>query len=137
MPKPLRTFRVYPEGNRLYFDVYLWRTLGEMRRYVREVWEVSGRAAWAWTIIPEPAHCPKSGKRLPIVGEIHLARRYCQLEIVAHEVGHAAIAWAQRRGVQIVDDDGEASHHEERFCYATGRMNQRILDTLRAEGYLQ
>ena len=132
-PSPLHRFRAYPEGRSLYFNVYLWATLGEMRAYVRAVWDVRGKHAWAWTITDD-AFCPHSGRKLPIVGEIHFARRYCLPEIVSHEVGHAAIAWAQRLGVPIVDGPEEDCGHEERFCYATGRLNRRIIGVLRRAG---
>jgi hypothetical protein len=133
-PAPLQLFRVYPEGRRLYFRVYLWATLREMRGYVREAWEIYDRRAWAWTIADD-AYCADTGKKLPLLGEIHLSRRHSPPEIIAHEVGHAVIAWAQRIRVPIVDDPEDDRGHEERFCYATGRMNQRILDALRRGGH--
>lgn len=37
--------------------------------------------------------------------------------------------------LKIVDDPEDDQGHEERFCYATGRMNQRILDALRRGGH--
>lgn len=129
MPAPLHKFRVYPEGRRLYFEVFLWATLREMRGYVRDVWEIRDRGAWAWTI-SDDAHCTETGRRLPRLGEIHFAQKYCPPEIISHEVGHAAIAWAIRRGVSIVDDPENDMGHEERFCYASGRMNQRIIEVL-------
>jgi hypothetical protein len=56
--------------------------------------------------------------------EINCHRACLDLEIVSHEVTHAALAWCERvRLNPTIDGDGRnVSGEEERFCYAVGHM---------------
>jgi hypothetical protein len=138
--RPLHKFRVHPEhGRGLYFDVYLWRTLRELRHYAERVWRVDHperRHAWAWTFLEE-YRSTATGRRLPYVGEMHFAKGRCPVEMVTHEVSHAALGWAARKRLVVAESDTIGSHDEERLCYAQGRMNQLIVDELKRRGYWQ
>lgn len=51
-------------------------------------------------------------------------------EIIAHECGHAAMAWARQQKANLSVIDGE-----EVMCYALGRMTQNLCNKLDKRGY--
>lgn len=51
-------------------------------------------------------------------------------EIVSHECGHAAMAWARQQKANLSVIDGE-----EVMCYALGRMTQNLCNKLDKRGY--
>lgn len=53
-------------------------------------------------------------------------------EIVAHECGHAAMAWARQQKSNLKQGEGE-----EVMCYALGRMTQTLCNKLNKRGYFK
>jgi len=81
----------------------------------------------------------KTGK---FAGEAMFLARTAGNEVVAHESGHIALAWARRMGFagHILDEAQPVRAHapvmqardspEERFCYALGRIDKQIIGGL-------
>lgn len=131
--KPI-TFRLYPEGTFLFAEINIWPNKKAMQahtRLPRRNYEAccGGREAY---VVP-----PKGKGRLRKTGlfaEADFNRHKIGIEVVSHELTHAAFAFAERRNLNL----GEAVHKEfrvgeasetmdtdgpeERFCYALGVM---------------
>lgn len=62
------------------------------------------------------------------LGTIFFHRERLGMEVITHEATHAAVRWAERRGITIAPDPkaGPATDNEERFCYAVGRIAKQI-----------
>jgi len=101
--KPL-VFRLYPEkGRTLYVRVVVHDTLSAMRARSQDLMahgisaDFVGRRCYGfaneWVVwnIDGP-----QARRDPCVAEVNLARRYCTIATVAHELLHATFAWARR-----------------------------------------
>lgn len=130
--KPV-TFRLYPEGTFLYCEVNVWPAKKAMREYNplpgKYAASCGGRDQY---IIP-----PKGKGRMRKTGlfaEANFHKQCIGIEVVSHELTHAAFAFADRRKLPleqtlakdyqmggskaVMDQDGP----EERFCYALGQM---------------
>lgn len=135
--KPI-TFRVYPEGQFLYCEVKIWPTKQAMHNHLplsgTYVASCGGREQY---IIP-----PKGKGRTRKTGlfaEANFHRGQIGIEVVSHEMTHAAFAFAQRRNLnlnEIVDKTFRAGGRnamldihgpEERFCYALGQMCRQFI----------
>lgn len=130
IPQPI-VFRLYPEPqSRLFCRVNVWRDKAEMMAY----WERTrgkdsarhhrGAAAIAagrevYRVFPD-GRMRKSGEFC----EINCHRVGLDLEIIAHEITHAALAWCNRVRINPATPGNgcDVSGDEERFCYAVGRM---------------
>lgn len=74
--------------------------------------------------------CVRPGK---VIARMFLNRRdlaKAPCEILAHECGHAAMAWARFQKANLKIMDGE-----EVMCYALGRMFQKLANILDTRGY--
>ena len=71
------------------------------------------------------------------MGEILFVLRSIDAEVISHEVGHAAIGWAQRIGLHPFGIDRHpqyANADEERYCYALGRLVLQVTERVAARG---
>jgi hypothetical protein len=103
------SIRVVPvEGESLYASCYVWPTKRAMYRHrpLERNHEASTTDLDGWV----------SGRRSPRFAELNFYRGALGVEVVTHEFGHAAHAWARRKRIRL-DLDAE-----ERFCYALGAM---------------
>lgn len=146
IPKPLLTFKVYPDlskGHRgFYYTVKVFRTLGELRKQAKEngaTWSTRRTLACvqSWTKISV-----QKGKRdvhHKECGEILLYKNKLGARVVPHECVHAALAWATRTGLsdkwlQGLEHrkqyGGSVGEVEESICYAVGDMSAQIYDAL-------
>lgn len=71
---------------------------------------------------------------LRLLGEIHLARTCCPLDVVAHEVTHAGAEWLRRDKRRVVALAECVSEDEERLAYLCGGLVARIVKELRKRG---
>jgi hypothetical protein len=129
--KPI-TFRLYPEGTFLYAEINIWPNKKAMHAHARlpgHNYEAccGGRIAYQ---VPAKGRMRKTG----LFAEANFNRNRLGIEIVSHELTHAAFAFAERRKIRleqatdksfsegarlaVMEHDGP----EERFCYALGVM---------------
>jgi hypothetical protein len=131
--KPLAKFRVYPSKGRLYFLVFIWRSLRDFRAACPGNGRALGlcRGYDLITVKPNGAN----GHLEPDMGEIHLVKRYLTMGIITHESTHAAFRWSERarchpalerkhkpRQAHVI----ASNDPEERFCYALGNIAKQI-----------
>lgn len=123
MPRPRQpnpiAIKLWPEGkNSLYFTVQIWPGPASMRRHLRQRRRMTGL---------QDTHgvCTIWGSRAARgkeIGRLYLHRKRLDAEIAAHEISHAALGWANQRGLDLTAPCG--SPDNERYCYAAGRMIQ-------------
>lgn len=122
-------FRLYPERKALYCRVHVWPTRAAMMAYLRSTRgkkrarELEDCAAMCtgrdcFKVLPG-GRMKRSGE----FAEINCHRQNLDMEIVAHEVAHAVLAWKRRINLPDTPGDGcDVSPEEERFCYGFGLM---------------
>lgn len=130
--KPV-TFRLYPEGAFLFCEVNVWPTKKAMYDYLP-----LGRSHAASCGGREQYLIPPKGKgrmrKTGLFAEANFYKRCIGIEVVSHELTHAAFAFADRRKLALSEtvnkeyevDGGKTALDsdcvEERFCYALGQM---------------
>lgn len=136
--KPVLRFRVRPENRSLYAVVNVWASKGEMIAYFRcspkydhrsrserQKLGETGAMFSAYSLLRFRGGFQET---MPIFGEFNFHTGLLNAEVVAHEAGHAALAFAKRVKLDL-DDEGDGrwvSRDEERFCYALGQMVNQI-----------
>jgi hypothetical protein len=122
------TFKLYPEAQRgLFYVVKVWPSRTAMLTHLRSIGkkDLRGTQAMCSSYVIERW---KNGRKQvnPNCGEINVHRKRLDSEIAAHEIGHAVVQWARRRGIDPMSVEGDVRGHEgsenERFCRALGRM---------------
>ena len=127
----LARFRVYPDKKTLFFMVYVWPTKKAMHYHVGMASEIK-KDFLAIVCSNETIKFPKHGPRRkrPLLGQIHFYEDSLRMGIICHEAGHAALAWAERMGIDCKEksqDQRNASHGEEQFCWALGNIARQIV----------
>lgn len=126
-------FSVKPETRGPRIDVWVWPTYGALRARARGLGLRYYRKCLAFTqVFAEP--------QKGMFAEIHLCEKALSAEIVSHEAAHAVLGWAHLKGFapKVLDvgwDDGRVTDHEERLCYALGKVVQDITTELWDRGY--
>lgn len=134
------TFRVYPGPRRrgLYVEVVVYATKAAMLAGLRDNHRPGGAQRHSRRVngVCESFRVQRLDKAgrwrsTPCFARVNLYRRGLTAEIIAHEFGHAALAWAERKGLlaALAERDTDMTA-EELVCYALGRMVNRF--TLRA-----
>ncbi len=134
-PKPITSFRIYPERRGLHFLVYVWPTKSAMLAHFRREHLHADRRTVAQCSTYRRLKVDAAGRMRtsPRMGEIsfHLGR--VTAEVLSHEVAHAALGWARRIGIRLSDAEGSGrtsqglvSDAEERYCYGLGRMIEQV-----------
>lgn len=141
MPKPKTvkpvTFRLYPEGSFLYCEVNIWPTKKAMYDYLplNKKQEASCGGRELYIVSPKRRGRPQRVRKTGLFAEANFHQKRIGIEVVSHELTHAAFAFADRRNLdlgstigdhlwetsgtnRVMDQDGP----EERFCYALGQM---------------
>lgn len=128
------TFRLYPEPRRtLFVRVRIHPTLKAMRERSMEltgsgIHEHGGPlrrvrgfcTEWRrWWVEPGGR-----SRKDPCIAEVNLARRYCTMEIVTHELFHATMAWGRRVAFPFTRFGAEDSvtDEEEQAAYVHGEL---------------
>lgn len=126
------SFRLYPDGSFLYCQVNIWPTKKAMDQHLPLTRHTQASCGGRESYI-----VPKGKGRLRKTGlfaEANFYKRRIGVEVMSHELTHAAFAFADRRKLPLgetvnkqfakngrfnyLDNEGA----EERFCYALGRM---------------
>lgn len=139
---PLETFRVYPDrrqtGKRgYYFTVNIFKTLKELRGKVRQLdptcntMHCYGACQWYRTLRDAGDGKVSFSKG---IGEIQLCTKHMGVGIVSHESLHAALRWADCKGIKVEtcrsDIEEFCSDNEESLCYAHGDIVSQIYTEL-------
>lgn len=149
-PQPITTFRASCEGKSLYYKVFVWRTVGDLRRAVED--RTALGMCRSFRVLRVAAK--GSGMRdymKPILGEIHLAATRLTTGIVTHECCHAMMSWAaerkciplfttaMEREAATKSRNGALSRNdpEERCCFVLGNLVRQIVLTLYKKGVLK
>lgn len=130
------TFRLYPEGRFLYCEVNIWPTKKAMHQHLPLTGNTVASCGGRTSYIAEPKRKgrPQRLRKTGLFAEANFHRKQIGIEVVSHEMTHAAFAFADRRSLRldqvldkqytkggrnnVMDLDGP----EERFCYALGQM---------------
>jgi len=129
--KPI-SFRLYPEGSFLYCQVNIWPNKKAMHAHTRlpnHNYEAccGGREEY---VVRKKKRTRKTG----LFAEANFNRHRVGVEIMSHELTHAAFAFAERRKLDLNEaidktyiENGalvamQRDGPEERFCYALGQM---------------
>src|SRR5690349_3180317 len=98
--QPIAKFRIYGWKSSLYFRVYIWSYLKDIRKeYDRNRNnKESSRGVMAFTrpISRYRVYEDKTHRITPLVGEIHLHVKNLKTGVITHESVHAAIALLRR-----------------------------------------
>lgn len=123
------TFRVYPEGRRWHYDVFVWPTVSAMREHVKPH-TADWRSVIACVLWPISS---SDRPRRNCLGEVHFSRRHLGPDTISHEATHAALQWARKIGLVIDSavDATETDPDEERLCEAIGTITHQIQAVLR------
>lgn len=148
--KPI-SFRVYPEGCYLYCEVNIWPTRKDMRNHTRLPKDTVASCGGRESFVVQPK---RKGKRQQmrktgLFAEANFYKDEIGIEVVSHELTHAAFAFADRRRLPLaetvdrpfvpngrfntLDTDGP----EERFCYAQGQMVRQFVNKCYEVGLYQ
>lgn len=136
------TFRVYPDGRHLYCQVNVWPTKKAMFEHLplprTAVASCGGRESYK--VEPRQKEQRQRLRKTGLFAEANFYRRRIGIEVVSHEMTHAAFAFADRRKLpleetvdkvfrnkgrfKVMEKDGP----EERFCYALGQMVRQFVN---------
>jgi hypothetical protein len=117
-------FRVKPHPDRdLFLRVYVWPNRKAMWAFLKATKVKHGGCIAICTGYDVVQIGPRGGERLTgELGGLHFRADRVSAEIVSHECGHAALRYADRRGL----DHRKGMGHEEPICYALGRMVHQV-----------
>jgi hypothetical protein len=136
IPKPVATFRVYPDWpSRLHYRVRVFRTVAEMLAYVRRGRDPRQIGRFCKGLVRTWTRISFKGRRswtAPEMGEIVLAKNWLGSELLSHESTHAALGWARRRklNLQAEGRGRDVSREEERLCYGLGKIMRGLVNGL-------
>lgn len=133
----LISFRIYPENRSLYAQVNIWPTKTAM--YAHKPLGRNHEASCSGQqliYVPPKSKDPKQRRRkIGLFAELNFYRARLGVEVISHEMTHAAFCWAERRRLNLANAIGEHNWQirkhdavldqdgtEERFCYALGQM---------------
>lgn len=128
---PVSQFRIYPFGKYLYFKVKVFRTLRDLREYATELLGGSKKEnAGTLAMCIGEIVTDDNGAILPVIGELLFCQKHMDPDTVSHELFHAALRLAERKGwsgdlfKENLDDQN--SDAEEYVAYAVGRMTSQM-----------
>lgn len=139
---PIASFRIYPDtrntGKRgYYFTVNIFKTFKELRAKIKQngsSWSTKGTVGCcqAWRIIRTHGNGKRSYSKE--IGEIQLCVKCMGIGVVTHEALHAALRWADYKGIKVETCKNEklelCTDSEEDVCYALGNMCSQIYNEL-------
>lgn len=148
--KPRYQFRVQcePGKSRLYYEVVIYNNAADLQRASAEFGGHSLRRMAHTKGICQPATlrsypnraAQRAGHRVrtkPACGRVGFTHTYLNSMVIAHEIGHAALAYAERRGFRPhkSGDGAFVGAGEERFCRVLGDMVGLVYWNLMKLGY--
>ena len=72
-----------------------------------------------------------TGRKLPLLGEIHLTRSTCTIDVIVHEVMHVVFAWLRYKPERLaLLCDPNQSDAEEDVCYVLGGLAANVVRQL-------
>lgn len=128
------SFRLYPEGSFLYCQVNIWPSKKAMQAYVKLPGNKYEACCCGRLVYKIPANRKGRLRRTGLFAEANFHRKRLGVEVMSHEMTHAAFAFAERRGLRLGEAVNKAYRvggarmtmeidgPEERFCYALGKM---------------
>ena len=136
LPVPVADFKVFPFRTKLFFRVKIFKTLGELRKYAAAVLGQSeNRQHDTAALVYATYEFSETEQLKPLLGEILFCQKYLDWDTITHELGHATLRLAERKGwaekLWERDENGAAGPHEEELCYALGRMAGQIQRRIR------
>jgi len=131
---PLAKFRVHGWRSTLFFRVYIWKTLKEVREaYDKGGNKFSSRGCLAFvrTTPRYKINSNKTYKIKPIVGEIHFCAKALGTEVITHESTHAAVRLLERLKLDFAKLDGshtdDGLEAEEILAHVVGHFAKQIV----------
>lgn len=124
-PKPILVMRIHPEGSTLYHEVWVYRTLKDMRK-AEGGWTTAGWCKYD----NKRAFKPASSRR---VGRVCLSATRLGARIVTHEMTHATFQYLVAKGVDVLD----VHDANERTCYIVGDMTAEFYIAARRVGLVE
>ncbi len=116
--------RLKRRGDRYHLDAFLWDCAGCMNRAL----ELGGNAAACHHPMRYREIVSKRGKVIsrwagPKLGELHFVRGKWSMEVVVHELVHAAL---HRLRATVLRPDCDMNKEEEPLCYALGEWGDQV-----------
>lgn len=134
---PVAKFKVYPTNGTLYFDVIVFKTWIDMHKFCVLKTYDERKEVSRTRIIAACFNGPnfdKNDKMTKCLGKIVFYSSRISPDIVSHEMNHGAIYWAQRTGINPVDDSQERTINgetqEELFVMAQQEMVKQFFDKI-------
>ena len=134
---PVAKFKVYPTNGTLYFDVIVFKTWIDMHKFCVLKTYDERKEVRRTRIIAACFNGPnfdKNDKMTKCLGKIVFYSSRISPDIVSHEMNHGAIYWAQRTGINPVDDSQERTINgetqEELFVMAQQEMVKQFFDKI-------
>ena len=134
---PVAKFKVYPTNGTLYFEVIVFKTWIDMHKFCVLKTYDERKEVSRTRIIAACFNGPnfdKNDKMTKCLGKIVFYSSRISPDIVSHEMNHGAIYWAQRTGINPVDDSQERTINgetqEELFVMAQQEMVKQFFDKI-------
>lgn len=142
--RPLAVYRIYPEPRKAtyYVRAVVWPTKAAMqahRPYGSDGPPIGDGTIAQCTGLTVVRYKGGRARALPIVAEVNFHRQRIDVEIIAHEMLHAAACWARRVRLNVAAMGGETrsdavAPEEERFALALGRMARQFRERALSDG---
>lgn len=126
--RPAQTFRIHPFATKMYFNVKIFSTLGDLRAYATRLLGAKKRENRdVLAMVVGEMSFDENDAPTPLLGEIILCKKKLDIDTVTHELAHAMFRLIERRGwgdkiLVRATPESAATEFEERACYAIGRM---------------
>ena len=134
---PVAKFKVYPTNGTLYFEVIVFKTWLDMHKfYVLKTYDERKEVSRTRIIAAcfNGPNFDKNDKMTKCLGKIIFYSSRISPDIISHEMNHGAIYWAQRTGINPVDDSQERTINgetqEELFVMAQQEMVKQFFDKI-------
>lgn len=134
---PVAKFKVYPTNGTLHFDVIVFKTWIDMHKFCVLKTYDERKEVSRTRIIAACFNGPnfdKNDKMTKCLGKIIFYSSRISPDIISHEMNHGAIYWAQRTGINPVDDSQERTINgetqEELFVMAQQEMVKQFFDKI-------
>ena len=142
--KPLAKFRIYTWRSVLFYHVYIWKTLKDLRAEYdsnKNNKESSNGVEGFCRQVSRYKVIGNTHKITPKVGEIHLAVKYLTTDRITHECTHAAIKVLNRLSIDFnclsygnqkneILIEKPSLNGEEFLCYIVGSFSKQIVNRI-------
>jgi hypothetical protein len=134
-PEPIAQFKIYPNNKALFYWVFVWRTIADLRRAIGPGHSHTlGLCRSSRTIRIYGIGDKRKDRMTPCIGEIHFCKKWLRSGIIAHELTHALFGWMAERRLTVatahpLDRSGgklKRNSSEEIACHAMGEMYRQV-----------